>query len=472
MTTRAETQPYALKALCRVDAKGIEYLMRPLPRQREALDALYRGKYILYGGAAGPGKSHWLRWSALHFAIHCSTTGVPGVRVGLFCEDYPSLTDRQISRIVREFPEWLGKLRRTDTEGFGFRLHDSYGGGMIALRNLDDPSKYASTEFAAEFVDELTKNPRQTFDDLRFRLRWPGVEHTPFVGATNPTGIGYGWVKKLWVDRDFSGDDSVFDPDDFVFIRALPKDNPYLGTSYWEQLDTLPEAMRRALRDGDWDVFAGQVFSEWRRELHVVKPFVIPGDWTRWGAIDYGFASPFCALFFARSPDRERIYVYRELYAKGLRAEEQAQRIGIAKGTEAISGGYWADPSMWQKREGVRGNSIAEEYLAAGLMLRKANNDRLAGWGAVHEGLAWQQSPIGEMIRTPRVQIFESCVNLIRTLPALPYDDNRVEDVDTDVEDHAPDGLRYGLMAERQWARAALPASVPMSSLSRVALRR
>jgi hypothetical protein len=325
------------------------------------------------------------------------------VRVGLFCEDYPSLTDRQISRIVREFPEWIGKMRRTDTEGFGFRLHDNYGGGMIALRNLDDPSKYASTEFAAEFVDELTKNPRQTFDDLRFRLRWPGLEHTPFAGATNPSGIGYAWVKKLWVDEDFSGEDSAFHPGDFRFIRALPKDNPFLGKSYWDQLDTLPEAMRRALRDGDWDVFAGQVFSEWRRELHVCKPFAIPADWTRWVTVDYGFASPFCALFFARSPNRENIYVYRELYAKGLRAEEQAQRIQIAQGQERIGGGDWGDPSMWQKREGVRGNSIAEEYRAAGIVLRKANNDRLAGWDAVHAALAWQQSPIGEMVKYPRV---------------------------------------------------------------------
>lgn len=427
-------------------------LMKPLPKQEQLLDAIYSHKYVLYGGAAGPGKSYGLRWGALHFLVECAAAGLYGVRVGLCSENYPTLLDRQVSRIEREFPAWLGTVKRTEAEGFGFHLHDRYGGGFIAFRNLDDPSKYASTEFAALFVEELTKNKRQTFDDLRFRLRWPGLNHTPFVAATNPGSIGHAWVKKLWIDRDFSGDDRDFNPDDYVFIQALPKDNPFLGQSYWDQLDTLPPSMRRALRDGDWDQFEGQFFSEWRRDLHVCRPFRIPDEWRfRWVAIDYGFANPFCALWFVRTPDKENIYVYREVYLSGLRAEEQAQRIGIARGQDVIVRGYWADPSMWQKREGVKGNSLAEEYMAAGIRLQKANNDRIAGWDAVHDALAWKQSDIGQMVKFPRVQIFETCPNLIRTLPALPYDEHRTEDADTDAEDHAPDALRYGLMAERQF---------------------
>lgn len=431
-------------------------LIKPFPKQSQFLDAMYTHRYVLYGGAAGPGKSYALRWGALEYLLSLAQDGHRNTRVGLFCEDYPSLKDRQISRIAREFPSWLGEIKESKTEGMAFFVKQQYGGGYIALRNLDDPAKYASTEFAAIFVDELTKNERQTFDDLRFRLRWPGVNHTPFVGATNPGSIGHGWVKKLWVDRDFSGDDSVMNPDHFAFIRALPRDNPYLSQTYWEQLDSLPSAMRRALRDGDWDVFVGQVFTEWSRDRHVVKPVTIPPDWVRWVAIDYGYSQPYCALWFARPPDKSKLYVYREHYGAGLRARAQAITIRRMSEGESIDK-YAADPSMWQKREGTTGGTLASEYQAEGITLTKATNDRLAGLDAVREAMAWKELPgTGRIIKEPRLQVFEGCVNLIRTLPTLPYDPIRVEDVDTDVEDHPYDALRYGLMVERQPGRTQM----------------
>lgn len=150
---------------------SVRDLIRPLPSQRKALQAMYNFEYVLFGGAAGPGKSHILRWAALDFLLAQAQHGRTGVRVGLFCEDYPTLKDRHVAKIKREFPAWLGSLRNQTDEGFGFYLDEEYGGGVISLRNLDEPAKYASAEFAAIFVDELTKNPRQTFDDLRFRKR-------------------------------------------------------------------------------------------------------------------------------------------------------------------------------------------------------------------------------------------------------------------------------------------------------------
>lgn len=424
-------------------------LINPLPSQAFLLDALYDKEYILFGGAAGPGKSYILRWAAIDFLIACADRGHYDVRVGLFCEDYPSLKDRQVTRIAREFPLWLGDLRESKTEGFAFHLHPDYGSGIIALRNLDDPSKYASAEFAAIFVDELTKNPRQTFDDLRFRKRWPGIDHSPFVAASNPGSIGHAWVKKLWIDRDFSGDDGRLDPNSFLFIPALPEDNPYLPQSYWDTLNSLPTAMRRAMKDGDWSIFAGQVFAEWRDHLHTCKPFPIPKDWTRWVGVDYGYANPFCGLWLARTPDKANVYVYREHYREGLRASEQAQGIRLASAGETIWL-YAADPSMWQKREGVSGDSLAQEYANVGVELTQANNNRLAGLSVVREALKWRDLPTGEVVQKPRLQVFDSCRNLIRTLPALPYDNIKTEDVDTDAEDHVYDALRYGLMAERQ----------------------
>lgn len=427
-------------------AVSIREVMGPLPKQEQALDAIYDAKYVLYGGAAGPGKSYWLRWAAVHFLIECGMAGHRGVRVGLFCEDYPTLRDRQISRIKREFPAWLGTVRDTRDDGLGFHLEPRWGGGFIALRNLDDPAKYASTEFAAEFVDELTKNDRQTFDDLRFRLRWPGIDHTPFVAATNPGSIGHAWVKKLWVDRDFSGDDAALDPEDFAFIQALPRDNPHLGPSYWAQLDSLPERMRRALRDGHWDVFAGQVFSEWRGDVHTCKPFDIPKDWPKWTATDYGYVAPRCTLWLARDRENRRTYVYREQYETGVPAKEQASRIRFASAGENVSA-HFGDPSMWQRREDDKGGtSLAEEYAKGGVHLSRANNQRITGKNYVHDSLRWCDER-GVQTQEPELQVFSTCTNLIRTLPVLPYDEVRIEDVDTDAEDHAYDALRYGLGA-------------------------
>lgn len=422
-------------------------LMHPLPKQEEAMDAIYNHKYVLYGGAAGPGKSYWLRWSALEFLLECANLGLRDVRVGLFCEDYPTLRDRQISRIKREFPSFLGTVKSTQDEGFGFFLHQQFGGGFIALRNLDDPAKYASTEFAAVFVDELTKNERQTFDDLRFRLRWPGLDHTPFCAATNPGSKGHGWVKKLWVDRDFSGDDSALDPQDFAFIQALPRDNPHLGPSYWAQLDSLPERMRRALRDGLWDVFEGQAFSEFSKAVHVIEPFTIPESWTRWTSTDYGYVDPWATVWLARSPDRQRVVCYREAYQKGLTAREQAKQLKLLTGTEKIRLSV-ADPSMWGQREKLSTSSVADEYAMEGVNLQAANNDRLGGKAKVHEALAWEK--LAARTNPPRLQIFSSCVNLIRTLENLPLSETRPEDVDTDADDHCYDALRYGLMVEGQ----------------------
>lgn len=434
--------------------QDLQRLMPLLPKQKRFIDEQYRYKYLLYGGAAGPGKSYGLRLAAAHFLVHWANKGVPRVRVGLFCEDYPSLTDRHLSKIKREFPPELGELKGTRDEGYGFYMRPEWGSGVISFRNLDKPEKYRSAEFAAIYVDEITLNQPEVFDDLRFRLRWPGIDHNPLAAASNPGGIGHARIKKLFIDRDFSGDDANLNPDEFLFIPGTAYDNPYLPASYWKTLESLPEKMRKALLLGEWDSFSGQVFTEWDRASHVVSPFPIPADWTRWVAIDYGYSAPFCALWFAKSPKtctcygdvHDHIYVYRELYASGLRAQEQAQRIKLSQMGERI-GMYAADPSMWQKREGVQGDSLAQEYQQEGIHITKANNDRLAGWNAVHEALMPKKDQHGTPISAPRLRVFPGCTNLIRTLPALPYDKHRVEDVDTDAEDHAPDTLRYGLMA-------------------------
>jgi hypothetical protein len=222
-------------------------LVKFFPRQQEALNATKKFKYVLYGGSVGSGKSYFLRWAMIYWL--CSwyaKLDLKGIRVGLFCEDYPALNDRHLSKIKTEFPDWLGSYNSQNHE---FTLAPEYGSGVIAFRNLDDPSRYLSVEFAAEAVDEINRNPKPTFDILRTRLRWPGITDTKFVAACNP--IGEPWVKNQWIKRLFPPEER--EPQEYYFVKALPTDNPHLPAEYFASLESLPDTERKAYLEGDWN---------------------------------------------------------------------------------------------------------------------------------------------------------------------------------------------------------------------------
>ena len=171
------------------------------------------------------------------------------------------MQDRQISKIEREFPHWLGQTKRTEKEGLCFFVKEEFGGGRIALRNLSDATSYKSAEFCDIAIEELTENQRDVFEDLvLFRLRTPGVERPCFLGGTNPTGKGLQWVKALWIDRKFPKELENL-KQEFHYVPALLQDNPHLGLNYRESLMGLPEKKRRALLEGDWSIPEGQYFT-------------------------------------------------------------------------------------------------------------------------------------------------------------------------------------------------------------------
>jgi hypothetical protein len=158
------------------------------------------------------------------------------------------LEDRHLSKVKYEFPSWLGTYNQQRHE---FTLKPEYGSGVIAFRNLDDPEKYLSVEFAIMGVDEINRNTLVTFRELRKRLRWAGIKDVRFLAACNP--IGEAWVKNWWVKRMFPPEEN--EQYEFVFVPALPTDNPYLDASYYKSLESLPENQRKAFLEGNWDAF-------------------------------------------------------------------------------------------------------------------------------------------------------------------------------------------------------------------------
>lgn len=219
------------------------------PKQKEALYATTKYKYVLFGGSVGSGKSYWIRWACVYWLMdYYSRYGLKGVRAGLFCEDYPSLNDRHLTKVKYEFPSWLGVYNQQKHE---FTLAPEYGSGIIAFRNLDDPSKYLSVEFAVIAIDEINRNPKSTFDMLRSRHRWPGIKDTKFLAGCNP--LGEAWVKNMWVKRLFPKEEK--EQYEFVYVPALPTDNPHLPKEYYTALESLPETQRQAYLEGNWDAF-------------------------------------------------------------------------------------------------------------------------------------------------------------------------------------------------------------------------
>lgn len=447
-------------------------LVEPLPKQKIFLKTAREHRFTLYGGARGPGKSYILRWNGIFELIRLAKAGIPGPVGGLFCEDYPTLRDRQIAKINTEVPAWLGRVKESRTHGLGFHLKPEYGGGVLLLRNLDDPTKYQGAEMAFILVDELTKNTIEVFDALRGSLRFPGVPEPRFMAATNPGSRGHVWVKRLWIDRDYSGDMERFAnlSHEFAYVKALPSDNPHLTPQYWEDLRSQPEAVQKAWIHGMWDSFAGQFFEEWDATLHTVAPFDIPQWWTRVAGMDWGYDPHWGVVLLGAVDPHGRIWLYKELKFRRMSATAVGEKLADWLEHEAerqvtIVG----DTQMWTTQPD-RGVSIADDIndalSRAGLRaaLVPANKDRINGWMRVHQWLDTRRPDPEDSSRSaPFLRIFQpdpsrnlGCPYLIATIPAQTHDEKKPGDLEKNSDDHALDTLRYMLMAREPLTQVPL----------------
>lgn len=411
-------------------------------------------KYLLFGGAASGGKSYFLRWAAIGLGLYYyGKYGFRNVPIGLFSTDYPTLKDRQVIKIKNEIPDYLGEIKESRDEGFAFIGKPEYGSFIVLLRNLDDPSKYKSAEFASVLVEELSENTEDTFDDLRFRMRYKGIDEVKFIGATNPGGVGHGFVKRKWIKPDPEHADH--EQSRFFYIPAKYSDNSYTNDEYVQQLKSLPENKRRAYMEGDWDIFAGQFFSVWRDSLHVCNPIIPNKQNPIVGGLDWGRVDNFSFHLSELSvvPNNgARIFrskVFFEVYGKDKTVDEWVRIIkekleGHGLSLKDIS---WirADTQIWSKSLDAKALDIYSQFVQADeqfrTLLKPANKDRLGGWENMQRWLSIAPDNL------PYLQFTASAPNAIRVIPELIHDDNKVEDVDQKGENDAADSVRYLHMA-------------------------
>lgn len=416
-------------------------------KQQAFLDAT--ADEVLYGGAAGGGKSFGQVADALLYALK-----FPGIRQLILRRTFPELKRSLILTSLSLYPKSLCRYQ-TANHRFLFVNGSEIEFGYCDSEN--DVTQYQSAEYDVIRFDELTHFTEFQYRYLLSRIRGVNGHPKQVKSTSNPGGIGHRWVKERFIGQE--GEWRGEDGRTRVFIPATVRDNRFLmdaDPAYLKRLEQLPEQEKRALLYGDWDLFEGQAFSEFcnnregyhsRVGTHVIAPFAIPAHWRRFRSFDFGYAKPFAVQWWAVDEDG-RAYLYRQLYGSTGKPNEgvrwTVQQIGreIRETEERFEQGRTitgiADPSIW---DCSRGESVAEMLEKTGVYFEPGDNARIAGKMQLHYRLQFDEQGL------PMLYVFESCRDFIRTIPSLIYDKNRPEDIDTNGEDHDYDACRYFLMA-------------------------
>lgn len=420
----------------------------PTPRQQEFHDATEFA--VLYGGAVGGGKTKALMAEGIRQCVlH------PGLRVGAFRRTFGELKESLLAELTEmDFAKSLGAVYNGTDYDLKFP-----NGSIIMFRyaeTVQDATRRQGGQYQLLLFDERTLTPPEVCTYLETRIR-SGRSDIPVIGirsGTNPGGVGHGDVKTKYIDATDNGK-KVFVNKQRRTVRFIPSklsDNPHVNAEYADDLRGLPEHLRRAFLDGDWNLFAGQVFSEWGTgERYTVRPMTLPDTWKRYIGVDWGFTAPWAVVWGAVDEDG-RVWIYRELYDRQVGEAEQAKQILAAEADGENISDRFADDAMWATRGDAK--PIADVYADNGVHLSKAgkgSGSRVNGWQRIHSYL--KDAPACPHHRElgwatcPNLHVFDTCENFIRTLPALPHaKTGDPEDVDTHSEDHIADALRYMLV--------------------------
>lgn len=392
---------------------------------------------VLYGGAAGGGKSYAMLVDPLRFAHRAAHRGL------ILRRSMPEL--RELIDKSRElYPKAFPGAKYKEVE----KLWNFPSGAKIEFGFLErdaDVYRYQGQAYSWIGFDEITHLPTAfAWNYLASRLRTTDPEIEVYMRCTaNPGGAGANWVKKRYIDPapanvSFRGGDGLTRK----FIPARLQDNPYLAEDgrYEQMLNSMPPTQRKQLLDGNWDVAEGAAFTEFNPFEHVITPFEIPLHWERIKGIDYGYASESACVWGAVDPSDGTLIIYRELYRKGLLGTDLASMLTEMEYEDPFSVQGVLDTACWS-RTGTTGPTVGETLQRAGHKLRRADKNRIQGKIQIHEYLKLQ--PSGR----PKLQIFNTCPNLIRELQSIPLDNKNPEDVNTHAADHAYDALRYLIMS-------------------------
>ncbi len=402
---------------------------------------------VFYGGARGGGKSYAMLVDPLRY---CDKTHHRALLLRRTMPELRDLITHSQRLYNRAFPG--AKWREQEKEWrfpSGAKIEFGYA------ENMTDALRYQGQSYTWIGIDELPQYPSpDIYNFLRSSLRSVDIGIPVYMRATgNPGNVGSQWVREMFVNPAVPN--STFNLEVNTptgakvstrrFIPAKLQDNPYLTQTddYYAMLASLPEVQRKQFLEGDWDAFEDSAFPEFNKSIHVVDPFEMPKGWQKFRSADWGYSSPACVLWFAIDYDNN-LWIYRELYTKKITADVFARKVLIAEKDEYIRYGV-LDASTWAKRGDI-GPSIAETMIQTGCKWRPSDRtprSRISGKLEIHKRLKLNDDKKKE----PGLRIFSTCRNLIRTLPILPLDDTNPEDINTNVEDHAYDALRYGCMS-------------------------
>lgn len=397
-------------------------------KQKRFIDA--KEEEVLFGGAAGGGKSYGQMVDALLFALR-----YPGSKQLILRRTYAELEKSLIRCALSLYPREIFTLNASSHTG-KFKNGSCIDFGYCAGEN--DVYQYQSAEYDIIRFDELTHFTETQYLYLISRVRGANPFPKQIKSSTNPGGIGHSWVKARFVDAAPAGQRFVGEGGmRRIFIPSLVDDNSFLMRSdpdYKKRLLNLPKRERRALLDGDWNIFDGQYFSEFSVSKHVTEPFEVPREWRKYRTVDYGL-DRLAVLWLAIAPDG-RVYLYREYCESDLPISQAARAIVERTPTGEDIYATLAPPDLFSRSQET-GKTKSGIFAEHGVNFTKTSNDRECGWLAIKELL--RDTGDG-----PRLKIFNTCTEIIRCLPALSVDRVRPTDCATEPHDitHAPDALR------------------------------
>ena len=412
------------------------------PNKKQFLFHSSSAEEVVYGGAKGGGKSCALVMEALAYGLENA-----GAEMYIFRETYDDLE----ANIIKEWKEKVPKeLYSYNESKHVATMINSTVLKFRYIRNFTDAEGYQGRSMDWIGVDELTKHLKESIQVLLSCLRSPKGFKPRFRGTCNPGGIGHTWVKEDYIEATDYGEHTTIDKltgNTIEFIPAKVYDNTVLmknDPSYVKRLENLPEAKRKAFLLGEWDIFEGQFFPEFKRDVHVIRPFVIPNHWNRYITMDYGL--DMAAIYWIAVDTEFNCYVYKEIYESNLIISEAAQRIIKVNGDDNIIIRY-APPDLSNRRQ-ESGKSVFDIFSEYKVHLTKSNNRRVDGWLAVKEWIKpieTRNIETGEKYLTSKLKIFDNCSNLIRCLPMAQMDETDPNDVGTEPHEitHCLDAIRY-----------------------------